>query len=114
MRVGGMVGQMEQSNIMNSYVQDLHFDLTKSSQFYAVGGLVGYNSYGVIDSVYTTGEINTTYPNAGGIVGLNYGRVENVISNIKLISSQVYAGGIIGNDANDNVSNTLFTGELST
>lgn len=114
MRVGGMVGQMEQSNIMNSYVQDLHFDLTKSSQFYAVGGLVGYNSYGVIDSVYTTGEINTTYPNAGGIVGLNYGRVENVISNIKLISSQVYAGGIIGNDANDNVSNTLFTGELYT
>ena len=114
MRVGGMVGQMEQSNIMNSYVQDLHFDLTKSSQFYAVGGLVGYNSYGVIDSVYTTGEINTTYPNAGGIVGLSYGRVENVISNIKLISSQVYAGGIIGNDANDNVSNTLFTGELYT
>lgn len=114
MRVGGMVGQMEQSNIMNSYVQDLHFDLTDSSQLYAVGGLVGYNSYGVIDSVYTTGEINTTYPNAGGIVGLNYGRVENVISNIKLISSQVYAGGIIGNDANDNVSNTLFTGELYT
>ena len=114
MRVGGLVGQMEQSNIMNSYVQDLHFDLANSSQFYAVGGLVGYNNYGVIDSAYTTGEINTTYPNAGGIVGLNYGRVENVISNIKLISSQVYAGGIIGNDVNDNVSNTLFTGELYT
>ena len=114
MRVGGMVGQMEQSNIMNSYVQDLHFDLTNSSQFYAVGGLVGYNSYGVIDSVYTTGEINTTYPNAGGIVGFNYGRVENVISNIKLISSQIYAGGIIGNDGENNVSNTLFTGELYT
>ena len=114
MRVGGMVGQMEQSNIMNSYVQDLHFDLTNSSQLYAVGGLVGYNSYGVINSAYTTGEINTTYPNTGGIVGFNYGRVENVISNIKLISSQVYVGGIIGNDSESNVSNTLFTGELYT
>ena len=112
MRLGGIVGQSEQSNIINSYAAAINFNLLNSSQFYAVGGLVGYNSYGIITTAYTTGNINTNYPNTGGLVGINYGRVENVISNMKIISSQIYAGGIIGNDINNNVSNTLFTGEL--
>lgn len=112
MRVGGLVGQTESSNILNSYAQDLNLDLTNSSQLYAVGGIVGYNSYGIIENAYSTGNINISYPNVGGIAGVNYGRVQYVISNVKIISNQVYAGGIVGNDYNSNVSNTLFTGEL--
>lgn len=112
MRVGGLVGQTENSNIMNSFAQNINLDVTSSSQLYAVGGIVGYNSYGIISQVYSTGYINSNYPNTGGIAGINYGRVEEVISAVRLISAQIYAGGIVGNEFNNNVSDTLFVGEL--
>lgn len=118
-QLGGIAGYMANSStIRNSFARDIDFDIRKAPNIYTVGGLVGRLASGTIDSVYTTGRIQTKTPSNGGVVGQaeNYGTLSHVYSTVDIFTtSNVDIGGIVGEATNPShyvVSNTLSAGAI--
>jgi hypothetical protein len=59
------------------------------------GGIVG-NNFGTIENCYSTGTISIYKYNVGGIAGLNYGTISNCYSTASIHTKKDYAGGIVG------------------
>ena len=87
-----VVGRM----LKNSTVENCHTTATSSvkSTIMDSGGLVGYNSNGIITRCSNAAQVEG--PAAiGGIVGENYGIV-SACTNSGAVSADVFAGGIVG------------------
>ena len=87
-----VVGRM----LKNSTVENCHTTATSSvkSTIMDSGGLVGYNSNGIITRCSNAAQVEG--PAAiGGIVGENYGMV-SACTNSGAVSADVFAGGIVG------------------
>ena len=69
----------------------------KDSYFYAsgdVGGVVGYN-YGTVQNCYNAAAVNGMGSHFGGVVGNNFGTVQNCY-NVGGVSGTDYVGGVVG------------------
>ena len=102
--VGGITGSLgEQSTIEKSY-NNATIIANSSSEWgnSVVGGICGLNGNSKIIDVYNIGTIEGgEYPNAGGIVGVNRGKLSNSY-NIGSVSGNII-GGIVGrNDSQNN------------
>lgn len=91
------VGGIVGYNYRNGLVTHCSFDGATNAQDYT-GGLVGAN-WGTIEECYNNGNITST-DYAGGIAGLNYETISNCYnSGIIACSSYSYAGGIVGTNS---------------
>ena len=97
-KVGGIVGTLGVSKIYNSYTKDLKINVSKATSSDGIGGIAGYtNTNSVVQACYSHGEINSSKPNVGGIVGYSYGSlINNCYSAMQVESDVGYIGGIIG------------------
>jgi hypothetical protein len=109
--VGGSAG-----NVSNSY------STGDVSGAVGVGGLVGWNDYGTVDSSYSTGSVtgNSTGSGyecsmaVGGLVGLNdHGTVDSSYSTGSMIGDGTTVGGLVGYNDEGTVSNSYSTGSVS-
>ena len=110
--IGGLVGEMLETSIDNCFVQNINFDLTGVKSLATAGGLVGNASSGSISNAYTTGNIETKFPNAGGISGYNGVSIQSVYSITDVTSKADYIGGIAGKTTTDNISNSISIGKI--
>ncbi|MDP2145060.1 MAG: GLUG motif-containing protein, partial [Gallionella sp.] len=62
-----------------------------------VGGLVGNNSYGTINTSYTTGNVSGNQ-RIGGLVGYSYGTVNNSYHTTGSVTGASYVGGLVGSN----------------
>jgi hypothetical protein len=107
----GLFGVIDSGSVQNLAVVDV--DIIGRS---AIGGIVGalrnQNSY--IHACYTTGIVRSTmqgHPHVGGIVGENYGRVENNYS-ASIVEAHL-GGGIVGvSFENSSITNSYSIGEI--
>ncbi len=111
-RIGGLAGYLSGSLIQNCYVQDLNIDIMDSISTYGIGGIIGEMGSGTIENVYATGMIKSNSSNVGGIVGKGNIRLTGAWSNVNIMTELDFVGGIIGNRASGNISNTLVLGAV--
>jgi len=76
-----------------------------------VGGLVGFN-YGTVQNSYATGSVSDSGNYVGGLVGFNYGTVENSYATGSVSSSGNSVGGLVGANAST-VQNSYATGSVT-
>ncbi len=110
----GLFGYNNKGVINNIGLTNLNI-ASASSDFYPVGGLVGFNVDGSISNSYTTGNINI--PNSdyvGGLVGFNNsGSINSSYSNVE-VSGNTYTGGFAGgNGDSGTISNSYSTGNVT-
>lgn len=107
--VGGITGYAQNSNITNSHSKNT------ISGFGSVGGVIGHStSSGTIENCSSTGNIIATGSEVGGVVGSIY--YINLIINCYSegnISAKDYAGGIVGNAYNSDITNCYSTGDVN-
>ncbi|MCK5773570.1 MAG: hypothetical protein KAH57_07250, partial [Thermoplasmata archaeon] len=97
------------SSIVNLSVEDIHF---RHGEYRAMnmGGLVGMN-YGHIQNCSTSGKmIMASY--AGGLVGYNGGMVNRSFSSVDMEGSS-QLGGLVGNNYNGIINNSYSIGNVS-
>ncbi len=89
--VGGLVGY-NKGTIKSSYSTG-----TVMGTYYAVGGLVGYQSFGIITNSYSAGSV-TGEKQLGGLVGDNYnnGKVLSSFWDVESSGQSISAGGGTG------------------
>ncbi len=101
--VGGLVGSMEGNGFDKVWIADSHNEgnVTSTGQVQSfgnscIGGIVGYNSRGYIESCYNTGNVKTTFDGSGGIAGENwFGKITNCY-NTGDVHGRKFVGGIAG------------------
>jgi PGF-pre-PGF domain-containing protein len=78
-----------------------------------VGGLVGRN-YGTVNNSYATGSVTGTVTGdyVGGLVGLNYGTVTNSYATGNVIG-RARVGGLVGWNYGGTVTNSYATGDVT-
>lgn len=112
--VGGLVGNNTGSTIKDSFATG-SVTATDPSHRYA-GGLLGYNdgTASVVNS-YATGNV-TAYYSVGGLLGLNYGRIDNSYAT-GIVSGDQFVGGLAGYNSNGysagTINNSYATGSVS-
>ena len=94
--VGALVGYVNDGEILNCYVEEVHIFSHSADR---AGGLVGMN-YGTINKCYTTGIVGG-FVYCGGLVGLNVGIISDSYSTASVTSlpGSLYAidhGGLVG------------------
>lgn len=100
--LGGIAGYISYTRISNSYVTDLNVVANYMKGSMGVGGIVGYSTNSIIDSVYVTGDIETRATNVGGIVGqyvttsVSIVCIEDVVSKVNIRSYTDTVGGLVG------------------
>ena len=78
-----------------------------------VGGIVGDNNTGIVESSYNTGGISSNDSSVGGVVGFNnYGTVKTSY-NTGSVSGSNSVGGIAGNNNSGTVESSYNTGSVS-
>jgi hypothetical protein len=97
---GGLVGFSAHGTITSSY-----FNGSVIGTGLYTGGLVGWNEYSTIKNSYSRGSVTSTntdtdtdngpVPAIGGLVGLNYGTIENSCSTSN-VKGGLYTGGLVG------------------
>jgi hypothetical protein len=96
---------MGEIDVINSYSTGTISGITD------IGGLVGNNNGGEINSCYSTCNVSGTGDNTGGLVGINYGIIDNSYSTGDIMGGE-YVGGLAGD--NDNYINDSYsTGTVS-
>ncbi|MCL2101532.1 MAG: hypothetical protein FWH22_07455 [Fibromonadales bacterium] len=114
--IGGVVGENKESGIVkNSYSSGM-VSGTGDAQIRSIGGVVGYNDGGTIESCYFTGTAEGG-EQVGGVVGGSYGTIESSYST-GTVSGTNSVGGVVGRntyagDVYGKVSNSYSTGEVS-
>jgi hypothetical protein len=81
------------------------------------GGLIGVLYQGSISNSYSTGSVNVVGVSgngevAGGLVGLNYGRIQNSYA-AGNVTGQSSLGGLVGNNYRAQVINSRATGNVT-
>jgi len=79
----------------------------------AVGGLVGYNSFGNITACYATGSIRCTTDYAGGLVGRNSGVIKDCYATGIVSGTARDVGGLVGKTDSGNVTFCYATASVS-
>lgn len=127
---GGLVGQVEASQISNCYSYNGNINVILNGNAYAyVGGLVGNNVSGQIENCYNNGNlfVNNLRQDAsyvGGIVGSNYGNGADCLNSYYVGAIAIdqqnggmpsqYVGAIIGyNSLGATVMNCLYNADLT-
>ncbi len=87
---GGIAGLLSYANISNS---DAHVRITANG--YA-GGLVGYNSNGIIEQSYATGDVSVESGRAGGLVGASQSPIRNSYATGHVSGVSASIGGLSG------------------
>ncbi len=104
--IGGLVGVNSNSGIVESYSTGSIIGR------YYIGGLVGLNDLGVISDSYATGSITGTSTSSqnilGGLVGYNYGYIENSFSAGAVTPIGPNSGGLIGYNARNVEGQNLY------
>ena len=98
-----------QTILYNDAQSQIFTNLSSSSTIsgnYYVGGIIG-NNYGEINNSYSTGSVSGNYY-VGGIIGNNYGEINNSFSTGS-VSGNKYVGGITGKG---DVENSYSTGQV--
>jgi len=88
---------------------------------FSVGGLVGYNEYGIINNSYVTSAsdvhlygVSGSGNVVGGLVGNNIGgTIDNSYSTTLVSTSGNWSGGLVGNNWNGTIKNSYSTGSVS-
>ncbi|MFH1051674.1 MAG: GLUG motif-containing protein [bacterium] len=108
--VGGLVGYNSRK-IVNSYASSY-----VSGEHNDVGGLVGLNQSGFIDSSYATGSVMGTGDDVGGLIGeCSDGYVSNSFATGSVIGTGGYfVGGLVGRSVGtSNIDNSYATSNVS-
>lgn len=94
-------------------------DVTTLTGGVNAGGLVGYNYYGIISDSHATGKVDATAGpggsssgGAGGLVGMDEGRVLRSFATGN-VSGVDYVGGLIGIGAAGGLENSYATGRVT-
>ena len=78
-----------------------------------IGGLVGGNNQGgVITESFSAGNVSSTGHSIGGLVGLNYGTLENTYATGN-VDGDYEVGGLVGRHFSSTLSNSYSTGYVS-
>ena len=115
--VGGLVGCFCFGTISNSYA------ICEVSGFVSIGGLVGSGGYeSIIDKSYASGNVQSTYAFAGGLVGGfpvgSYFIITDCFATGYVTvtgTSRSYIGGLVGNisSPNGDIINCFATGNIT-
>lgn len=114
-RIGGLVGSNYGGNITNCYST---VDMNMTNVTDDIGGLVGRNAgigvgTGQIINSYSTGAVTSANSwNAGGLVGVNSGGIENCYSVGDVNANAYYAGGLVGENTTS-ILNSYSTGNTN-
>ncbi len=103
-RTGGLVGY-----IYNSSTISYSSSTGNVSGGQDVGGLVGQISSGTINQSYSSGNVNATDMNSGGLVGTG-GNINNSYS-LSNVNGTTRVGGLLG--SNGSITNSYAIGEVS-
>ena len=122
--VGGLVGRSDGSSALR-YLSSTNTQSSLISNSSAtgevigsgnnVGGLVGYNAYGTIDTgSFSTGKVTGGNYHVGGLVGQNAstGTIDNSYHATGAVTGSNYVGGLVGTN-HGSVSNSHATGSVS-
>ena len=119
--IGGIVGYIESGSpkVTNCSNQG---DISSTGNTRNVfGGIIGFNSSGIISNCFNTGKIEATSKLnsiAGGIAGINLNKISNcystgaITTTIEKVNDTSLAGGIAGNNQSS-ITNCYSTGEIS-
>ncbi|WP_249028919.1 GLUG motif-containing protein [Tannockella kyphosi] len=110
---GGLIANTNYSIISNCYVQDFYIsthdlDLTQTM---AIGGIVGNASGGSIENCYAVGRIENPSYN-GGIIGLGAPIITNCWTDVLIVASGDFNGGISGSSSAAYVTDCLALGSI--
>ena len=118
---GGLVGYNRSDSVLNTtakisncYSEAEVAPITSVSPEgypYKLGGLVGYNSKGVVENSYATGNV-TGYEEIGGLIGENTADVVNSYATGNVVGTYEDIGGLIGENGGE-VNNSYATGSVS-
>jgi len=108
---GGIVGKVEGSNARISSCSNL--GVIESSQGIRIGGIVGFNMYGLINDCSNSGIVSGPARYIGGIAGQNYNVTMRNCFNSANISGTFLIGGLVGVNMTSLVSNCFNTGDIS-
>ncbi len=117
--IGGLVARAAEGRISHCYVQDIDIVVDETKSTYGIGGIVGYATNSVIDTVYAEGDIESRAQKVGGIVGQYHCTVasiacmKNMYAKVDIICYTDIAGALVGqtNITQDRISETNnFTG----
>lgn len=105
--IGGLVGHMIHSTVSECFAMG---DVSSGSDY--VGGLVGYNESGDIIACYAGGSVSGDQ-GVGGLVGMNYQEtVDSCYSTGAVSGAAPYVGGLVGDNWGI-VNNSLWDTETS-
>ena len=111
--IGGLVGRLENSLIINSFSTCNVTDKTLSPSGFT-GGLVGGLFSGNIENSYSTGDVSGGNSGAGGLVGSSNGGEINSCFSIGNVSAVQNTGGLVGTQWNNAIiSNSYSTGNVN-
>ena len=99
-------------SIEGGTVKNLTADAEISAKEIA-GVIAGENNGGIIDSCCVTGSVEVTGGNAGGICGINRGKISDCLSCVYSVKAGSFAGGIAGQNTAD-IENCLSAAETVT
>jgi len=102
----GLFGSIGPGGVVSNVVLE-NVNITGNS---GVAALAGEN-YGTIRECYATGSVETTYYEAGGLVGFNHGLVKDSYARVD-ISGDYYLGGLVAWNYGT-ITNTYATGTLT-
>ncbi len=115
---GGIAGQVTYSIFENCYCYGLEINIERAQTGEGIGGIIGYTTNSEVRNCYAVGSIQTTIQNAGGLIGkaTSGNIVENMWSDVDIITNVDYIGGMVGLYSGDISSivpvNTLVLGDL--
>jgi hypothetical protein len=105
----GLLGRLNSGAIISNLGMEA-VDVNGTGHY--IGGLVGYNSNGIITTSYSTGTM-TGNKDVGGLVGYNKGSIDTSYSTVAVTGSR-YAGGLVGmNWSGSSIVTSYSTGKVS-
>lgn len=111
--VGGLVGNLENSSISESYSTATvsGIDLTSDNE---IGGLVGYVYEGVIHKSYATGDVNGNQ-RVGGLVGFSYrsSTISESYATGAVSGGTYFVGGLVGDHFQTTIRNSYAAGMVT-
>ena len=100
----GFIGYTYQANIIDLELVDVNIEGNGS-----VGGLIGYQNSGEVNSVSVSGSVAGNDKNVGGLIGFctnTNATIDNVSSSTTVSSGTNYVGGLIGSISSGSLSNS--------
>jgi hypothetical protein len=112
--VGGLVGMNEEGSVIENCSADVAIEIKNDDYAFSVGGLVGYNFYGIVTNSFARGIIlgSTDTYYTGGLAGFHRGgKISGCYANVD-VSGFRFIGGLIGQNEGD-VNSCYSTGDVN-